>query len=165
MCSARAKGDPPQPHQAPRRARRSPFCARVEAKVSCGPRGGVGGGIRKTGGCTIGKGLGSASGLGSGQGCGGRTFSTRASSGRGEGGGVQAAHQRWLLARSTLSATQRRALTNPLCRAPAPTSTGRGQKAGRCRRRTTDNARERGSSAAAPADPRQRRRISRFLRC
>ena len=39
MCSARAKGDPPQPHQAPRRARRSPFCARGEAKVSCGPRG------------------------------------------------------------------------------------------------------------------------------
>ena len=67
MCSARAKGDPPQPHQAPRRARRSPFCARGEAKVSCGPRGGVGGGVRKTGGCRIGQGLGSASGLGSGQ--------------------------------------------------------------------------------------------------
>ena len=158
MCSARAKGDPPQPHQAPRRARRSPFCARGEAKVSCGPRGGVGGGIRKTGGCTIGKGLGSASGLGVGTGLRWQDFLEGFHSGRGEGGGVQAAHQRWLLARSTLSATQRRALTNPLCRAPAPTSTG--AKAGRCRRRTTDDARERGSSAhsscpsrSAPAAP------------
>ena len=66
-CSARAKSDPPQPHQAPRRVRRSPFCARGEAKVSCGPRSGVGGGVRKTGGCRIRQGLGSASGLGSGQ--------------------------------------------------------------------------------------------------
>ena len=59
--------DPPRTHQAPRRARRSPLCARGEAKVSCGPRSGVGGGVRKTGGCRIGQGLGSASGQGSGQ--------------------------------------------------------------------------------------------------
>ena len=64
---ARADIDPPRTHRAPRRPRRSPLCARGEAKVSCGPRSGVGGGVRKTGGCRIGQGLGSASGLGSGQ--------------------------------------------------------------------------------------------------
>ena len=64
---ARANIDPPRTHRAPRRPRRSPLCARGEAKVSCGPRSGVGGGVRKTGGCRIGQGLGSASGQGSGQ--------------------------------------------------------------------------------------------------
>ena len=67
MCSARAKSDPPQAHQAPRRARRSPLCARGDTKARCDPRTGVGGGVRKTGGCRIGQGLGSASGQGSGQ--------------------------------------------------------------------------------------------------
>ena len=64
---ARANIDPPRTHRAPPRARGSPLCARGEAKVSCGPRSGVGGGVRKTGGCRIGQGLGSASGQGSGQ--------------------------------------------------------------------------------------------------
>ena len=45
-CSARAKSDPPQPHQAPRRAQRSPLCERGDAKVSGDPRTGVWGGAR-----------------------------------------------------------------------------------------------------------------------
>ena len=68
---ARENIDPPRTHEAPRRARRSPLCARGEAKVSearsCDPRCGVGRGVRKAGGCRIGKGFGSASGQGSGQ--------------------------------------------------------------------------------------------------
>ena len=49
QACARANHHPPRPPQAPRRARGSPLCARGEAKVSCGPRSGVGGGVRKTG--------------------------------------------------------------------------------------------------------------------
>ena len=105
---------PPRPPEAPRRARGSPLCARGEAKVSCDPRSGVGGGVRKTGGCRIGQGLGSASGQGSGQvwACG--HFSTGFPPAQRRCIGASGAPSRHGAARSTLSGALRPPLMNLL---------------------------------------------------
>ena len=165
MCSARAKGDPPQPHQAPRRARRSPFCARVEAKVSCGPAGWGGWRYQKDGWMHNWEGIRKCQWSGVGPGLRWQDF-LEGFQRPGRGGWCSGGAPKMVACSVDIVCN---AAASPDKSALPGTSSNvhRGNRLVDVdvARPITPECRERGSSAAAPADPRQRRRISRFLRC